>query len=327
MKRLDRRDLLGALAVSSGCASLIGQSLASLQDSTQDSGTFTSGTWNETTARVVYTVGGELRSVTNANEVTSHSAAGVDVLGPVEPGFSGSDYHVPIVDGNSTLQLVARDGTQTGLDVKGTKPPRGQKSLLATATWNGYSLSVYYPGSNASKLFQVRPDGNPKRVAKPGNGIKAALGAGDLNGDGVDEFAFVDGSETVRYSVPGGKNTSQDIHSTGKSPGSNNNFGVGSPVTIEGYGVVVPAVNGSGGLGLLDTDGWAEKSLTSGSTAKKTPVFGTDFDNDGATELMFAGYSNGYLKILKGVGTTNEIQQVTDSTDDPIPVDTGRGVR
>jgi hypothetical protein len=153
------------------------------------------------------------------------------------------------------------------------------------------------------------------------------LGPGDIDGDGVEEFVFVDGSATVRYIVPDTDSTSRAVKSTGTSPGSNNNYGAGTPIAIDGYGVVVPVVNGSGGLGLLDADGWVEKSLTAGSTATKAPVFGCDFDGDGDVEVAFAGYSDSHLKLLGDIGGTNSVTEVADADGDPVAVDAKRGIR
>lgn len=322
--RLGRREFLAG-AVATGIASgLVGHAFASFDAAVTDDGSLTSGVWND--CRAVYTDGGALESATDS-VVTTYGVGGIDVVGPAETGFSGSEYHLPVVDGNNNLELVAADGSVTGFGVAGSKAPRGSKSILTTAAWNGHPLSVYYPGGSASTLYRVDPGGSATQVAQPGNGIKAALGEGDLDADGTDEFAFVDGSATVRYIDPSDDSTSRSIESTGVSPGSNNNFGAGSPTSVDGYGVVIPAVNGSGGLGLLDTGGWAEKSLTSGSTAKKCSVHACDFDGDGDAEILFAGNSSGTLKYLDDVGGTNDVVSVTDASDDPIPVDSERGVR
>lgn len=303
----------------------VGGTLASFTDDESDSDSLETDVWETAPKRVTYTKSGNLHSAVDTG-TTSYGVSGVDVIGPVETGFSGSDYHIPIVDGNSNLLLVAKDGTTSKLDL-GSTTPRGKKSLLATATWNDHPLSVYYAGTLESTLYRIVPGGTPKTIAQPGDDIKAALGAGDINGDGVVEFVFVGGSATVQYIVPNTDNTSRSIESTGVGPGSNNNYGVGSPIDIDGYGVVIPAVNGSGGLGLLDAGGWVNKTLTSGSTAKKSPVFGCDFDDDGNVEIAFAGYSNGYLKYLENVGGSNDVTTVTDSSGNNIPVDAKRGVR
>jgi predicted ribosomally synthesized peptide with SipW-like signal peptide len=303
----------------------VGGTLASFSDNESDSDSLETDVWETAPKRVTYTKDGNLHSAVDTG-TTSYGVSGVDVIGPVETGFSGSDYHIPIVDGNDNIDLVAKDGSTNQLDL-GSTTLRGKKSLLATATWNDHPLSVYYAGSNASTLYRIEPGGTPKTISQPSNGIKAALGAGDINGDGVVEFAFVDGSATVRYIVPDTDTTSRSIESTGTGPGSNNNYGVGSPIKIDGYGVVIPAVNGSGGLGILDAGGWVDKTLTSGSTAKKCPVFGCDFDDDGNVEIAFAGYSNGYLKYLDDVGGSNDVTTVTDSSGNNITVDSKRGVR
>ncbi|PHQ38578.1 hypothetical protein DJ69_10820 [Halorubrum persicum] len=319
-----RREALAGVATTAALAAGVGRTLASFGDTASDSGSLTSGAWSA--CRAVYTDGGALASTTSSGSVTTYGTTGVDVVGPAEGGFSGSSYHLPIVDGNGDLELIAADGSTTALDVGSSKAPRGAKSLLATATWNGHPLSVYYPGDNASTLYRVAPGGSAEAVASLGNGIKAAIGAGDVDDDGVEEFVFVDGSGTVRYIVPATGTTSRQIASTGTSAGSNNNYGVGAPAGVDGYGDVIPAVNGSGGLGLLGADGWVEKSLTSGSTAKKTAVHACDFDGDGETELVFAGYSNSHLRYLDDVGGTNDVRSVSDAAGDPIPVDTKRGI-
>jgi len=320
-----RRGFLAGLSGAGIAGSCFGGVAAALYDAESVVASVTAGTWDTVEGRVAHTDGGNLRTVTESS-TGGLATSGVDVIGPVEAGFDGSDYHVPVVDGSSNLLLVAADGSHTTL-VSGSASdaPRGTKSALATAAWNGHPRSVYYPGSGT--LFRVAPGASPKRVSEPSNGVKAALGAGDLDGDGTDEFAFVDGSGTVRYITPADADSERDIRSTGKSPGSNANFGAGAPVAIDGYGVVLPAVNGSGAVGLLGPNGWVNKSLTSGSTAKKTAVHGCDFDGDGNVEIVFAGYSNGYLSYLSDIGGSNDVTTVTDGESDHIPVDPERGVR
>jgi hypothetical protein len=327
---LGRRELLATAAagvgVAVGAGDLSGATLAAFTEAESTSSALDTGVWNTAPKRVTHTTSGALSTATDST-TASYAVNGVDVVGPVEPGFDGSDYHIPIVDGDSTLVRVAADGTQTSFGLDATRTPRGTKSMLATAAWNGHPLSVYYPGDSASRIYRVEPGASATQVAQLSNGVKAVLGAGDVDGDGVAEFVFVDGSGTVRYIVPDTDSTTRGVKSTGVSPGSNNNYGAGSPVDIGGYGVVVPAVNGSGGLGLLDADGWIEASLTAGSTAKKSPVFGCDFDDDGAVEIAFAGYADGHLQYLDDVGETNSLRDVTDSSGDPIAVDPTRGVR
>jgi predicted ribosomally synthesized peptide with SipW-like signal peptide len=321
---LRRREALAGVATTAALAVGVGDTLSAFSDTETDSGSLTTGAWSA--CRVSYTDGGALASTTDSERETTYSTADVDVIGPVTEGFSGSEYHLPIVDGDGNLELIAADGSKTGLDVGSTKTPRGKKSLIATAAWNGHPHSIYYPGDSASTLYRVAPGGTAEAIESPSNSIKAAIGAGDINGDGIDEFAFVDGSATVRYIVPSTDTTSRQIESTGNSPGSNNNYGIGGPTAVDGYGVVLPAVNGSGGLGLLDADGWAEESLTSASTAKKTAVHACDFDGDGNTEIAFAGSSNSYLRYLDDIGGDTTIQPVYDGAGDEISVDSERGV-
>lgn len=329
VRTLDRRELLAAVAAGVGIAVSGGApatTMAAFRDQETDSDGLDTGVWDSYPRRVTYTNGGTLRSATDST-TSGYSLDGTDVLGPVETGFDGSDYHVPVVDGNGDLLRVAADGTETAFGLDASRAPRGTKATLATATWNGHPRSVYYPGDGASNLYRVAPGGSAEHVAQLGNGIKAALGTGDIDDDGVAEFVFVDGSATVRYIVPATDSTSRTVESTGKSPGSNNNYGVGSPVDVDGYGTVVPAVNGSGALALLDASGWAASSLTSGSTAKKAPVFGCDFDDDGNAEIAFVGYDNGYLHHLNDVGGSNSVVTVTDDAGDPLAADAARGVR
>lgn len=322
--RLGRRDVLAGIAGASVAAGgLAVGTLATFSDTKHDSGSLTSGQWGN---RVAYTDGGTLQSVTRSDGITGYNTSGVDVLGPVAAGFSGSRHHIPIVDGSGNLVLVAADGTENALDTSGTQPPLASKSILATAAWNGHPLSVYYPGNNASKLLRIAPDGTNELIAEPENGVKATLGAGDINGDGTPEFVFVDGSGTIRYIVPASESTTRDIKSTSISPGSNNNFGAGPPALVDGYGDVVPAINGSGGVGLIDAGGWAEKSLTAGSTAAKTATTARDFDGDGALEIVFVSYADKYLKYLDDVGGTNSVETITDGSGSEIPADTARGV-
>lgn len=327
--RLDRRELLatvGGVAAACGVGGVGGATLAAFADDESDSDALDTGVWDTYPRRVTYTTGGSLHTATNST-TGSYDTSGVDVLGPVETGFDGSSYQTVLVDGDNDLVRVDADGTRTAFGLDDSRRPRGTKATLATAAWNGHPLSVYYPGSDASVLYRVEPGASATRVADLSNGIKAALGAGDIDGDGLEEFVFVDGSATVRYIVPATDSTTREVQSTGKSPGANNNYGTGSPIAVGGYGVVVPVVNGSGGLGLLDADGWAVQSLTAGSTAKKAPVFGCDFDDDGQVEVAFAGYDNGHLKYLEDVGGSNGVTDVTDDAGDPIAVDPARGVR
>lgn len=315
---LDRRGVLAAIAGASVAVGGVGGALASLSDRETATGALESGVWSGD--RIAYTTNGFLHTATQDGGETNPDVGDVDVLGPVEYGFGGDTYHVPYVDGNSDLNLMSPDGSTTSLDTS-TQAPRGVSSALATASWDGAPLSVYYAGSNDDRLYRVAPDdGSPTQVADPTDGAVAALGAGDLDGDGDDEFVFLDVNGTVRYVATDGT-----VGTTGVTPGTNDNYGAGAPASFDGYGVAVPAVDGSAGLGLVDVDGWADTGLTGDSTAKKAPVDGCDFDGDGANEIAYIDNS-GRLSYLDDVGGSNTVTGITDASGNDVQADPKRGV-
>ena len=316
-----RRAVLAAVATAGfGIGRVDRTSLAAFSDTGTASGSLTTDIWSVVDGRVVYNRSDSLYSATQS-ETTAVGVSGAAVLGSADDRFADIEYGIPYLGSNAGLFLVDETGTTRELQT-GSTSPRTNQSLLAAASWNDTSIAVYY--TTGSEIYRTAPGTSPTLVESPPNGAKAVVGTGDLTGDGTAELAFVDGSATVRYIRPATDSTSRQIESTTKSPGGG--YGVGDPVAIDGYGTVLPAVNGSGGLGLLGANGWVEKALTTGSTARKCPVQARDFDDDGDTELLFAGYSDRSLQYLDDIGGTNTVRTVTDSAGDPIPVDTQQGV-
>lgn len=318
--RLTRREFLAAVVGTSAVAGgLVGGSTATFTDSETDSGSLTTGVWGGVDSRTAYTAGGSLTTVTDVGGTTGHGLGNAAVLGPVDDRFGATEYDVPVLQDDGTLSLVDEAGGTRQLDLGGTTP-RTQQSLLATAEWNGHPISVYY--ATGSDIYRVAPGTAATKIETPSNGATAVLGARDFDGDGTAELVFIDGSATVRYLSPADGSSSRRIDSTGISTGGG--YGAGEPRAVADYGVVVPAVNGSGGLGLLGPNGWAEKSLTEGSTAAKAPVHACDFDGDNERELVFVA-TDDTLRYLDDVGGTNDLVTITDSSGSPITADTGRG--
>lgn len=322
--RATRRAWLAALAVASvGSASLTGGSLAAFGDGETDGGSLTTDTWSRYPRRVTYTSGGSLGSAVDSG-TASYGVGGVDVIGPVARGFAGSDYHVPVVDGSDALLLVAKDGSQTSLDL-GSTTPRGKASALAVAAWNGDPLSVYYPGGGASTLYRVAPGGTPATVAQPSNGIKAALGPGDVDGDGDRELLFADGSQQLRYVEPNG--SLEKVVNGGT--GSNDGIGAGSVADLDDDGVVaVVTIDGSNDLKVVGeptAQGGEGKTTISSVDAAKAPVTVADVDGDDANEVVYVS-TGGHLKYVDDVYGSPTISFVRDADGDTVDADDATGV-
>jgi len=310
--------LMGATAVAGGAGTH-----ALFSDTGVESGTLTAGTWSDVN-RVDFTRNGDLKSVVEGSAVTDHVPSGVNVTGSPTALLDGN-YSIPFHGTTSlltdALQYVDDAGNVSEL-ATGATTVRTSSSILTTDSWDGSPNSVFYPNGNADTLYRVAPgESGPTEVASLSNGVTAALGAVDIDGDSTIEFAYVDGSAVVRYLKP---NDTTEYKAGGV--GANNNYGAGSSASFPGYGIQTPIVDGSNNVALMAGDG-TKTTLTSGSPAKKTALTGRDIDEDGELEVVFV-HADDKLAYVDDIGGSPTVTTLTDDTGSAVTgIDTGRGVQ
>ena len=277
--------------------------------------------------RIVYAEGDSLMSFsTKTGSVKDHSPQSVDVVGSATTLLDGS-HSIPFYgdssEANSALQYIDDSGDITELPT-GSTTVKSQKSVVATANWNGNPTSVYYATNNDEDIYRIDPNkSSPDKVASPGDGVNGVLGTGDIDSDETEELVYVDGSQAIRYLDPDPGDSSEEELG---GAGSNNNVGAGEPASFWGYGVQVPIIDGSNNVALMAGDG-SKTTLTNNSPAEKTLVTPTDVDGDGRLEVVFV-HTDGYLAYVDDISGDQTVKAVTDDNGDRITgVDTGQGVK
>ena len=277
--------------------------------------------------RIVYAESDSLMSFsTKTGSVKDHSPQSVDVIGSATKLLDGS-HSIPFYgdssEANSALQYIDDSGDITELPT-GSTTVKSQKSVVATANWNGNPTSVYYATNNDEDIYRIDPNkSSPDKVASPGDGVNGVLGTGDIDSDGTEELVYVDGSQAIRYLDPDPGDSSEEELG---GAGSNNNVGAGEPASFWGYGVQVPIIDGSNNVALMAGDG-SKTTLTNNSPAEKTLVTPTDVDGDGRLEVVFV-HTDGYLAYVDDISGDRTVKAVTDDSGNQITgVDTEQGVQ
>jgi hypothetical protein len=262
---------------------------------------------------IVYTnSSGGLFSIATSGVVTEYPVTDAQAIGPRTADLDGDGAcEIPYVNSSNVLKLVDQNDDIDVLAESATK----SKTRLAVGTWNG-EQGVYYVNSSDSKMYRAAPGESPTRVLEgDGDGIGAAAGIADYNGDGDTDIVYTDGSQLVTYYDDG------SYYETSESVGQNNGVGVGDPKDFNGNGSRrAPMVDGSNNIALLPTSGTSE-DLTSSGPATKSPVAGIDWTGDGDKEVVYI--DNGYLYYVTLGGTK---EQITDASGANVTAEDDRGV-
>ena len=204
-RTLPRRAVLGSIGLLGAAGLTSGAGTDALfTDIGTESGSFQAGTWD--VKRVVYTKNGDLKSLPATGSVKNHPPQSVKVIGS-ETSLLDGNYSIPFYGksskADSALQYVDDSGTITVLKT-GSTTVKTQRAVLATTSWDGSPDSVFYPNANKNRIYRIAPDeSSPTEVANLGNGVVGVVGTDDINGDGTDELAYIDGSAEARYLAPG----------------------------------------------------------------------------------------------------------------------------
>lgn len=311
---VSRRQLLAGLVGIGTTSSAIGAgTFAQFHNSESASTTLEAGFWVD---RVVYVTGSnELATVRDETEPNTYGVSSASVVGPEQSAF-GHEYAIPFVTGGGAVKYVNQAGTVETLST-GDTSPRTSKAIVTIGTWNGSPESVFYTAS--SSIWRVAPsESEPTEVAALGNGAKAVLGVIDIDDDGTDELIYVDGSAIVRYLKPA-KETEHNIGGFG----SNNQYGVGAPLQTDD-GARVPIIDGSNNVAVRDSNG-TKTVLTENGPAAKTALAPANINPDDQIDLVFINTS-GELRYVTDLTQVSTSQPVTDSSGDPITVDSPVGV-
>ncbi|WP_277540140.1 FG-GAP repeat domain-containing protein [Haloarcula laminariae] len=219
-------------------------------------------------------------------------ASDVDGDGTIEVPYANSAGEIRLVDAAGNTETVASTiPSGSGIDTN--------KTRLTTGSWDGCS-GVLFAGDD-SRFYCSSVGNATAEIADPGDGSDAVAGVRDIDGDGDDEFVFVDGSQTLQYyDTPGGTPT---VLST-TTLGSNTGVGGGSFGDFDDDGQLrVAYVDGSTNIHLVDAGSDTKiqgTDIDSGTTptAAKSPVTAADVDGDGLDELVYVDASTGDLRYI-----------------------------
>jgi len=261
---------------------------------------------------------------------TTLDASGVEVLGPLRTDLDGdARLEVPYVDDAGALRVVdTANRTETWRTASSTHPPPGPPSRLATSPDPAAPNGVLYADASGNSAFAATdPNGTSTEQHFSDDGVTAVAGSGDVDGDGVDELVFGDGSQQLRYRDDGGT----EVKIPGGGYGKNNGHSIGSPTDFDGDGTArIPFVDGSNNLRLIDGAGNTEELVDATNvTVAKTALAVDDWDGDGALEIVFVAGDGDlwYVDDVAGGGTAVEITADLDGDGTSgANVDTGPGV-
>lgn len=323
--QVSRRELLACVTGLAGMSSTLGAgTLAHFTDTATASGTLQAGTWVSNTEVVYFS--SDLKTIQHQSDPASYSVPDTIWAGPGTTTFGG-EYKIPYVANPSSNPVELGLASDTGTQVLNTDgiPPRTNKTILATGSWNGSGSTIFYASASdaspSNALYRISPaDSSPTLISDLGNSAKGVLGPIDIDGDGTVELVYVDGSAQARYLKPGDESGTKI-----GGFGENNGYGVGAPFQAPS-GPRIPFVNGSNAVALM----WREsgttytKPITAGSTAKKAPLAAADIDGDGEFEIVFIGSSNSEIKYVDDLdpetAANNDEKTVTDSTGSALTV-------
>jgi hypothetical protein len=275
---------------------------------------------------VVFTdVNSDLFTVVNGSDRSSYSVGDAQVIGSTGTNVDGQDGNdVPFVDNNGNLKIVDETGGVTEL----ASDAKSSSSLLAVGRWSGSATSVFYANSSDAGIWRAAPGSDPVQVdslSGPAT-ANAVLGIADIDSDAADELVFAGESPN------GNSNYVNYIDDDGSvievsGFGANNNKGIGAPEDFNGDGrALIPIVDGSGNIQLLNSNGDSVKSFGSLDTAKKSPVGTRDIDGDGTSEVVYIG-ENGNVKYIDEVGGSNPtVKFVREADGSKVAADDNRGV-
>jgi len=259
-----------------------------------------------------------------------------DAIGPAETDITGDgSVDIPYVtDGDEIGVTNASNDTTTLADsdeIPGTI--EGAKTRIGVGQWEGSETSIFFVNENHDTIYRVNASGSVFEVAGPPrlpDSAQAVVGMGDVNGDGVDELVFADGSQTLRYLAQYSGTNSQPMEDSGT--GSSASIGSGSLADFDDDGTeVVVAVGGSNNIKIIGEStvegGEGTRTINlPGNGAAKSPVTIADVDGDGKDEIIYVGATNGKLKYVDDVGGTPTVKFILDEDGNKVDADDGVGV-
>ncbi|WP_435097608.1 FG-GAP repeat domain-containing protein [Halarchaeum sp. P4] len=254
-----------------------------------------------------------LATVDALGGISRFAPTNASVIGPRKYDFTDDSVQdVPYVDSAQAVHIANASGTMeltTGADAT--------KSLLAVGSWNNTHPSIFY--TSGDTVYRVRPGTASESVFSDTNdGVSAVAGVGDIDGDGADEFVYVDDSQQLRYLENDGSLHKVDNGGAGASTG----LGVGAPVDVDGDGHArVPMVDGSNNLWLVGAN--SRTKVLSGNV-DKSPVAAYDADGDGQLELLYL--NNGQIWYADHVLGSPTRHQFENASGGAIVADKATGV-
>lgn len=281
--------------------------------------------------KCVFTQDGELRTIADGEGTATLPVTNVAAIGSSVTDLDDDGKNdIAFLENSEEIQLINENkSTARTMDITG-KPALTRNTHLTTGQWND-SRSVFYVAAtgNGGDICRVTPDIAPTRIASPENGVNAVSGIADIDGDGKNELAFVDGSQQLRYVEASDDLTQTFAKIPNASVGTNNS--VGPPAYFNGKSTArIPFVDGSNQLHLADADG-IHTTLVGGNDAEQvtnSPICPADADGDGELEVVYIENNNSpaELKYIDDVGGANEPTPFLNENNERVRADTARGV-
>lgn len=270
--------------------------------------------------RLVFAQGGDvpdLRSFGQDREMTFSYGIeeSVKALGPSIGDFDNdAAIEIPVVvtapdqDGHELI-WVDDSGDVSETRIGGVKSGR-----VAVGSFSGSPESVFFAEEDASGISRFTPETNQGRTEVTSTEAQAVAGIADIDGDNATELVFGGNSPSGSSGTVNYIDDDDSLEGTGVQYGSNNGAGVGRPADFDNDSRArIPIVNGDQKIALVDENS-GSTVLTDGAPAKKAPIATTDWDDDGALEIMFLanGDSGRVLKYIDDVTGSNEIRVPVD---------------
>ncbi|MFB6181454.1 MAG: hypothetical protein ABEJ24_01000 [Candidatus Magasanikbacteria bacterium] len=283
---------------------------------------------------IAFTQNEELKTLpANDGQINEWDPGDVDIIGSMRSDFDddGSNDLVYLKNKNKINVIDENDGSARDISISSQKAKQ-KNAILVSDNWNGSGTSTFYTSqvNPQNEIYHVDEAANPTLVADPDNGVDSVVGKGDIDGDGTDEFVFLDESQNLRYIEPADSD-SQAYTKIYNDVGKKDSIGIGEPADFDEDGTDrVPIVDSGNDIILVDSGGKEETIIFSSNSNEpsKSPMASVDVDGDGLFEIVYIDKSgnNDIAKYINDVGGDNDVDKLVDENNNSIEADTSSGL-